>query len=136
MIFIVIALGVFAAAATIVIAVRLVPPVRDPMALPANRVIVELAHRLAGAQVRSENEAALQAEVDTRDEIDSLRQMMLQQRLEIAQLRREARTVRREIEPITDPRAQDLDLRKRRAGLEARQLGELPVGSVERVASS
>jgi hypothetical protein len=105
--------GAFAAT-TIVIAIRLVPPIREP-------------------ETPSESEAiSVEARREMEDQIEPLRTMMLQQRLEIARLRREIKIQRR----VQDPRGQELEARKRRAGIEARERDRQPLGSVERIASS
>lgn len=105
----ILAFGVAAAAASIAIAVRLLPPARGPLSRPfASREAVLL------------EEARWRAERETKEEIDALRQVMLQQRLELMQLRR--REERRE-----DPRSRELALRSRRAANEAQLFSEQPV---------
>lgn len=105
-----------AATVTIVAALKLVTPMRDPAEGNGELRVGELAASAAS---------------ETKEELDSLRKVVLQQRLEIAQLRREARLQR-----DMDPRRQELEARKRRARLEARQFNDMPVGSIEKIASS
>jgi uncharacterized membrane protein YhiD involved in acid resistance len=101
--------GALAAALSIAVAVRLVPPLREPLPQSESRAFLKEAVRFA--------------EWDTKEEIESLRQMMLQQRLEITKLRRREELRR-------DPRAQELEQRKRRAGNEARHFNELPIATL------
>ena len=105
-----------AAIVTIAIALKLVPPMRVPVQSSGEPLVGEHASMAVG---------------EIKEELDSLRKVVLQQRLEIAQLRREARLQR-----DMDPRSQELEARKRRARLEARQFNEMPLGSVEQIASS
>jgi hypothetical protein len=107
--------AVAAALVTIVVAFKFVPPMRIP--------------KSGGELLRGERASVAASEI--KEELDSLRKVVLQQRLEIAQLRREARLQR-----DMDPRRQELEARKRRARLEAQQFNKMPLGSVEKIASS
>lgn len=126
-----ISLGALGAAATIVIALKLVPAVRDPMSLPEAQLVLREAMRRAERDVSDEVTFLAESERKTREELRSLRRVMLQQRLEIAQLRSQARQQWVEFDVSFDPRAQELESRSRRARAEARQFSELPVGSAE-----
>gem|GEM_PF-5282439 len=106
----ILAFGFVAATASVLIAVRLVPPMGKPL----------LRHE---AQPMSLSEARWIAEQEMKDEIDALRQVMLEQRVEIMQLRR--REERRK-----DLRSQELEQRKRRGAEEAQFLREQPVAAV------
>jgi hypothetical protein len=131
-------LGVLGATISILVAYRLVPPLRldSVSAAGARREALMLqetdlveAIRAAERERREEIDALRFAERERREEIDSLRQVMLKQRIEIARLQTEDR--RRRLEELhNDRRAQELELRRRRANHEARQFSELPVSSL------
>lgn len=112
-------IGLIAALAAAWAAFRLVPPLQPGVQ-----------GRQIESALRAEHEAdfleaVTRAEQERRDEIDALRLMMLQQRLEISKLRRGERERRLRLDPGRS-RAQDLEFRRRRASKEARHLDELP----------
>lgn len=100
--------GALCAWVSIFVAYRLTPPIHAGTAASASAVEQV---GLAGA--------ILQAEQERREEIDSLRQIMLKQRIEIAQLQNKGRQLRPE--EIRGRRAQELERRRRRSDCEARR---------------
>lgn len=118
-------LGVAAAAATVFVAYRLVPPLEKE----AEGAGMQLERTMSPEGEAEIIDAIQRVELERREEIDALRRIMLQQRLELSKLRRTTRE-QRERQMREDRRTHELEIRGRRAGNEARHLSRLPVAAL------